>query len=148
MSSCTFTGHRELKDLDFALLDRVILHLVKNGVTRFLCGMAQGFDLIAAESVIALKSDYPDVELVACVPCEGQSRYFSAADKARYDRVIKNCSEVIVLSEEYYQGCMHFRDRFMVDNCDLVVCYLRKKSGGTYYTVKYARSQGKKIIEL
>lgn len=134
--------------MDFALLDRVILHLVKNGVTRFLCGMAQGFDLTAAESVIALKSDYSDVELVACVPCEGQSRYFSVTDKLRYDRVIKNCSEVIVLSEEYYQGCMHFRDRFMVDNCDLVVCYLRKKSGGTYYTVKYAQAQGKKIIEL
>ena len=110
--------------------------------------MAQGFDLAAAESVIALKSEFPDVELIACVPCEGQSRYFSATDKLRYDRVLKNCSDVFVLSSEYYQGCMHMRDRFMVDNCDLVVCYLRKRSGGTYYTVKYAKSCDKKIIEL
>ena len=148
MTSCTFTGHRVLADLDVALLDRVVKNLIKNGCKRFLCGMAQGFDLTAAESVIAMKSDYPDLELVACVPCEGQSRYFSSADRARYDRVLKNSSEVIVLSENYYQGCMHLRDRFMVDNCDLVVCYLRKKSGGTHYTVKYAQAQGKKIIEL
>lgn len=148
MTSCTFTGHRALVDLDVALLDRVVKNLIKNGCKRFLCGMAQGFDLAAAESVIALKREFLDVELVACVPCEGQSCYFSAADKLRYDRVLKNCSEIIVLSENYYQGCMHLRDRFMVDNCDLVVCYLRKRSGGTYYTVKYARSQDKKVIEL
>lgn len=148
MSSCSFTGHRELADLDVALLDRVIKNLIISGCTRFLCGMAQGFDLTAAESVLALKKEYPTVELVACVPCEGQSRYYSSADRARYDRVLKSCSEVIVLSEDYYQGCMHVRDRFMVDNSDVVVCYLRKKSGGTYYTVKYAKTHDKKVIEL
>lgn len=137
-----------LTDLDVALLDRVIKNLIKNGVTKFLCGMAQGFDLTAAESVLALKVEYPSVELVACIPCEGQSRYFSTADKARYERVLANCSQVIVLAESYYPGCMHVRDRYMVDNCDVVVSYLRKKTGGTYYTVKYARSQGKKVIEL
>lgn len=148
MSSCSFTGHRELADLDVALLDRVIKNLIISGCTRFLCGMAQGFDLTAAESVLALKKEYPKVELVACVPCDGQSRYYSSADRARYDRVLKSCSEVIVLSEDYYQGCMHVRDRFMVDNSDVVVCYLRKKSGGTYYTVKYAKTHDKKVIEL
>ena len=148
MSTCSFTGHRELVDLDVALMDRVIKNLIKNGCKRFLCGMAQGFDLTAAESVVEFKRQYPEVELVACVPCEGQSRYFSSTDKARYARVIKNCAEVIVLSDRYYQGCMHLRDRFMVDNSDVVVCYLRKKSGGTYYTVKYANSQNKKVIEL
>lgn len=147
-TTCTFTGHRELVDLDVVLLDRVIKNLIKNGCKKFLCGMAQGFDLTAAESVLALKNEFPDIGLIACVPCEGQSRYFSSADKARYDRVLKNCSEVIVLAERYYQGCMHVRDRFMVDNSDTVVCYLRKKSGGTYYTVKYAKAHDKKIIEL
>lgn len=146
--SCTFTGHRELVDLDVALLDRVVKNLIKNGVNRFLCGMAHGFDLTAAESVLALKKEFPNVELVACVPCEGQSNFFSAADKARYNRILLNSSEVIVLSDHYYQGCMHVRDRYMVDNSDMVVCYLRKKSGGTYYTVKYAKDQGKKVIEL
>lgn len=148
MSVCAFTGHRELVDLDVALMDRVIKNLIKNGCKRFLCGMAHGFDLAAAESVLALKREFPEVELVACVPCEGQSRYFSVTDRARYDRILQNCSEVVVLARSYYQGCMHVRDRYMVDNCDLVVCYLRKKSGGTYYTVKYAKALDKKVIEL
>ena len=148
MNCCTFTGHRVLRDLDFALMDRVIENLIKNGCRRFLCGMAKGFDLAAAESVIALMGDYPGIELVACIPCKGQSDKFSSADKARYERILQSCSEIVTLSEEYYAGCMHFRDRYMVDNCDTVVCYLRRKSGGTFYTVNYAKKLGKKIIEL
>lgn len=148
MQSCTFTGHRVLRDLDFALLDRVIENLIKNGCKRFFCGMAKGFDLTAAESVLALKNSYAGIELVACVPCEGQSENFSATDKARYGRIIEGCAEVITLSEDYYRGCMHFRDRFMVENSDVVLCFLRRKSGGTYYTVNYAKKLGKKIIEL
>lgn len=145
---CAFTGHRVLQDLDFALLDRVIKNLIKNGYNRFMCGMARGFDMAAAESVIALKSEFHDVSLVACIPCEGQERYFPAADRARYKRILENCSEVIYLSDYYYSGCMHVRDRFMVDNCNAVVCYLRKKTGGTYYTVKYAEKKGVKCIQV
>lgn len=147
MASCAFTGHRYLRDLDYALLDRVVLNLIKNGCSRFLCGMAKGFDMAAAESVIALKKQYP-AELVACIPCENQTDVYSAADKERYGRILKNCSEIIVLSESYSNGCMHMRDRFMVDNSDIVLSYLRRSSGGTYYTVRYAEKSGKKIIGL
>lgn len=134
--------------MDFALLDRVIKNLIKNGCRRFLCGMARGFDLAAAESVLSLKKDYPDVSLVACVPFGEQSRYFSTADKCRYERIISNCAEVICLSDNYFNGCMHVRNRYMVDNCDVVVCYLRKNMGGTYYTVKYAQKKGIKCIKI
>ena len=43
---------------------------------------------------------------------------------------------------------MFERDRYLVDNSDLLVCFLRKNRGGTFYTVNYARKKGKKIIEL
>ena len=147
MTVCAFTGHRVLKELDYALMDRVIENLIKNGCRRFFCGMAKGFDMAAAESVISLMDRYP-VELVACIPCEGQSDNFSSTDRARYKRILEHCSEIITLSEEYYSGCMQYRDRFMVDNSDTVLCHLRRKSGGTFYTVNYAKKLGKKIIEL
>ena len=145
---CAFTGHRVMKDLDINLLDRVIENLIKGGCKRFLCGMARGFDLTAAESVLQLKKTYPDIELIACVPCEGQSDDYTSSDKARYLRILENCKEVIVLSDEYYKGCMMVRNRFMVDNCDVVISYLRRKFGGTYYTIKYAESSEKKVISL
>ena len=148
VQTCAFSGHRVLTDLDTNLLDRVLLNLIKNGCGRFLCGMARGFDMTAAESVIALKKEYPHIELVACIPCEDQSSVMSARDRERYFRILSLCSEKIVLTDRYFNGCMQARDRFMVDNSDLLLCYLRRSYGGTYYTVGYAKKCDKKIIEL
>lgn len=149
MEVCAFTGHRALSgDFDILVLDRVIERLIKLGVKRFLCGCAMGFDIIAAERVLIKREEFKDIELCACIPYPGQSKSFPLNYKERYEKILSACDEKIVLSENYYRGCMHVRDRFMVDNADVLVCYLRKKQGGTYYTFKYAESKDIKIIEL
>lgn len=149
MSVCAFTGHRNLTNTDFdeLLLERVVENLIKTGTKRFLCGMAVGFDMKAAQAVIALKGKY-DIELVACLPCENQSARYSERNKTLYEEILSQCDEVITLAGGYVSGCMHRRDRYLVDNCDTVVSFLRKNSGGTYYTVNYAKKSSKKIIEL
>lgn len=149
MKVCAFTGHRNLFEYDFDehLLERVILNLVKNGVNKFLCGMAVGFDLKAAQAVLALKEKY-NLQLVACLPCINQSERFSAKNKELYNKILAKCDEVILFEWGYTKGCMFARDRYLVDNSDLIVCFLRKKMGGTYYTVNYAKKSGKKTIEL
>lgn len=145
---CAFTGHRVIpRDFDINLLDRVIYNLIINGYDRFLCGMAKGFDQFAAESVINYKKKF-DLELVACIPCETQTEKYSDSALLRYEKILNSCDEKIVLSDEYFSGCMQNRDRYMVDNCDVLVSLLRKSRGGTFYTVNYARSKGVKIIEL
>ncbi len=145
---CCVSGHRNEDGLDYSLLERVLKNLIKNGCTRFLCGMARGFDLAAAESLLSLREKYPSLTVVACVPCPGQSDKFSSKDRERYLKVLERCDERIVLSDKYYAGCMHARDRFMVDNADTLVCFLRHKKGGTYYTYKYAEKKGLKIISV
>ena len=55
---------------------------------------------------------------------------------------------MVVLEPCYVAGCMYKRDRYLVENSDVLVCFLRRNSGGTYYTVNYARKMNKKIIEL
>ena len=148
MSVCAFTGHRILSDdYDPDLLKKVITNLAKTGVKRFLCGMAIGFDMEAAKAVLSLKKKLK-LELVACLPCEGQDARFSAKNKELYKSILEKCDEVITLEPAYVSGCMHRRDRYLVDNSDILVCFLRRMSGGTYYTVNYARRKNKKIIEL
>ena len=146
--SCAFTGHRyDLEEFDEALLGRVVKNLITTGIDTFYCGMAVGFDLCAAEKVTELKKDY-NVKLIACIPCEGQSDAFSENDKERYNKILNSCDEQILLNSRYFNGCMQLRDRFMVDNSDVLVCFLRKDDGGTFYTVNYARRKGIKIIEI
>lgn len=136
--SCAFTGHRTLlstfsKD---ELFERV-LSLVKEGVDTFYNGMAMGFDLIAAETVLKIKETYKNVKLIACIPCYGQERYFSERDKVRYVEILKRADEKKVLSEIYTPDCMLKRNRYMSDNADVLIAYLYENRGGTAYTVNY-----------
>lgn len=146
LRSCAFTGHRKMEDnFDAQLLRSAVENLVGRGVVSFYCGMAMGFDLIAADVVLEVKKKCPQVRLIACVPCPEQQKYFPAAEKSKYERILPLCDRVEIIAEKYYKGCMLARDRFMVDNSDLVLAYMNKDDGGTAYTVRYARSKNKEI---
>ena len=138
IKSCAFTGHREINaSFPTQQLLEEIENAVKNGVHTFYCGMAKGFDLLAGEAVVFFKRKYPNIKLVACVPCYGQEKSFSVEDKSRYSALIRNADETVVLSEYYYTGCMQKRDRYMADHADMMIAYCKKEEGGTAYTVKY-----------
>lgn len=40
------------------------------------------------------------------------------------------------------------RNRWMIEKCDLVVCYVKREYGGAYNALKYAKKLGKNIINL
>lgn len=147
--NCAFTGHRnfdyynEIRSLERAIESAIIY----DDVDTFYNGMARGFDLAAAQTVIQLKRRYK-IKLIACVPFYGQKETLNAFDRKIYEEVLNYCNEIIVLSQEYYPGCMYARNRYMVDKSDMVIAYYRGKRGGTQYTVKYAEEQQKKIVYI
>lgn len=148
---CAFTGHRSL-DVDFSksALKKQVKEMIKKGVDTFLCGMAVGFDLLAAETVLALKKKYPSVKLIACIPCYGQERFFSEEDKKRYALLVQNADEKTVLAEHYYKGCMQKRDMYMADRADIMLAYCKKETGGAAFTVRYFQRKypNKEIVFL
>jgi uncharacterized phage-like protein YoqJ len=136
--SCVFTGHRQLgEDFSPRKLKKAIKTQIENGVEYFYNGMAMGFDLFAAELVLDLKKKYPQIKLIACIPCYNQERYFSEEDKKRYVDILKKTDENVVLSDYYYRGCMQNRDKYMVDRCNSMITYCKKEEGGAAYTVRY-----------
>lgn len=136
--SCAFTGHRELDaDLDKKKLKKELISLIENGVDTFYNGGAVGFDLLAGEIIIRLKKKYTQIKLILCIPCPEQDKYYSDADKKRYQKIYKKSDETIVLSETYTKYCMLARDRYMADKADVLFAYKRKETGGTAYTVRY-----------
>lgn len=138
IKNCAFTGHREL-DIGFSKekLQETVFELAKKGVENFFCGMAKGFDICAGEAVVNIKETFPNVKLVACVPYYGQEKGYSKEDKNRYLKLLKNCDVKFTFADVYYKGCTLVRDRYMADNADVLVAYLKKKTGGTAYTVGY-----------
>lgn len=144
---CAFTGNRDITGyVNTEALKILIEGLIEEGVTAFLSGMARGFDMIAAELIINIRKERPEIKLVACVPCPEQDRFFCEEDKRKYRELLEQCDEVKIISDHYFKGCMFLRDRYMVDNADCVIAYERKKSdGGTAYTVNYAKQKNKTV---
>ncbi len=151
--SCCFTGHRmiptEYRKNISEQLRRYISILAENGITKFIAGGALGFDTLAALEVIELKNTvYPELELVLALPCRDQKKFWQNSDKAEYDRIVSNATDVVYLSEKYTRYCMHVRNKYMVDNSDYCIAYLIKDTGGTASTVDYAKKKGKNIIYI
>ena len=63
-----------------------------------------------------------------------------------YNRIMKAADKVVYTSQDYYNGCMHKRNRHLVDNSSRCICFLTEKTGGTFYTVNYASEHGLMII--
>jgi uncharacterized phage-like protein YoqJ len=150
--TCCFTGHRSIPacsvDKLQKSLDKALDNLVCEGVTNFICGGALGFDTLAAQAVLRLKQKNKDVFLTLALPCRDQAKRWNSMQRLVYEDILASADEVIYLFDHYVTGCMHARDKFMVDSSDIIIAYYRGKSGGTQYTFKYAEEQKKKIILL
>lgn len=128
---------------------RLITGLIeKKNVTRFISGMAVGIDTWAAEIVLELKDEYPNITLEAAVPCKTQATSWNVKSKERYDLLLSQCDKVTVLQEQYTSDCMMKRNMYMVDQSDYVVAVWNGKPSGTLNTMKYAITQGKPVFYI
>ena len=138
------------KDLCFitSKTKKNIVKLIESGVIFFGCGGARGFDTLAAEIVLELKSLYPQIKLILVLPCTNQTKGWNDIDKKKYEHIKRKADKIRILSPYYYKGCMHVRNRYMIDNSSYCVCYCRKTDSGTAYTVRYAKKLNKIIIYI
>jgi len=153
--TCCFTGHRpsafyftDESDCECVRikenLRREMLSLIDKGVDTFITGMAAGVDTWAGEICASLKDR--GIRLIAALPCPEQTKGWSAADKLRYEALLALCDVSVTISEKYTPWCMQQRDRFMVDASKYVIAvYNGADRGGTFYTLSYARKQGKSV---
>lgn len=92
--SAAFTGHRKVpygKQREVELkLNKTIREHYKKGIRDFLCGMAFGFDMFAAEAVINLKKELPHIRLIAVVPYRGQCERWSAILQSKYRELLNS----------------------------------------------------------
>lgn len=159
-NSCCFTGYRPEKfgfqfsesDERYRILVRrlytAIADMLEKGCTVFYTGMAMGFDILAAEHVVTLRLARKDLKLIAVVPFKGQESGWPKEWQDRYRKIIKECDEVITLSDSYHKWVYSNRNRYMVDRSRFVVTYFDGKDGGTKSTVQYAVKNGRELLNI
>ena len=159
--TCCFTGHRP-QSLPFGFnendarcaalkkaLREQIIHLIeKENVTHFISGMAIGIDMYAAEIVLDLKKSYPGITLESAIPCETQPVKWSEALRERYYNIAAQCDKETMLQTHYTPDCMDKRNKYMVDQSDVIIAVWSGSPSGTGKTVTYALSKGKPVIVI
>lgn len=147
-----FTGHRKIPPEDLPMvsekLRKTLVDCIEKGYCFFGAGGALGFDTLAAQTVLELKKDYPQIRLILVLPCHNQTRGWTETDISEYERIKAKADKIVYTSDHYFRGCMQKRNRHLVDNSSLCICYLTDSTGGTAYTVEYVKKKGLKLINI
>jgi uncharacterized phage-like protein YoqJ len=156
---CCFTGHRPQK-LSFGYDEEnptcILLkeHLrneietkISSGCTSFITGMAMGADIWCAEIVIACRQNFlVPILLTAVIPYPNQPSSFPINYIRRYAEILLKANSVVTIAEKYVPGCMHNRNKYMVDHADCVVAVSSGEPGGTQETIKMAQKKSLDIV--
>lgn len=145
---CALTGHRYMpNNFDEKYLCERLSFIIDAGCSCFLCGMAEGFDLVALKCLIEIKKK-KEIYLKACIPFPEQDRFYREKNKRFYKRSLSLCDEIYYISQNYSKGNYHARNRYMVDSSDKLLAYCVKRDGGSFHTVNYALRLKKEVIYL
>jgi len=153
---CTICGLRPHKfplTTDYTTLYTRLEHEIRAsifvGYTIFQSGMAMGADMEAARQVRRLKHEFPHIQLHCFLPCETQADNWTEEWREPYFNLLEEADEVYCLQTHYSNGCMHRRNREMVDKSQkLIAIHDNFTRGGTAYTIQYARDKGLDIITI
>ena len=155
VTSVCFTGHRDLTNIEIKntsmRLSKLLSVLIEHhSLKECFAGGAVGFDTVAAQTVLSLKSYYPELKLNLILPCHGQENSWNANQKSEYYHIKDHADQVRVLAPFFYNGCMQARNRELLKCADLCIAYLRKgtSSGGSLNTVLQATKMRIPVINL
>ena len=157
---CAFTGYRPQKMpfgyneldprcIDFkARLRETIQSLIWEGYSHFLSGGALGMDMYAAEIVLELRQQYPWIGLEMVIPYDSQADHWEEVYQTRYAILLEAADMVTCTGHEYTKGALFRRNRYLVDNADLLLAAYDGQPGGTQMTCDYAKKMGVRICKI
>ncbi len=147
-----FTGHRSIPDERALMIPRVLKMLISGliamGAKSFRVGGAIGFDTMAALSVIEAKENNPHITLDLILPCRDQANGWNENNTRAYNYILSCADSISYVCDTYKKGCMHERNRRLVDGSDMVIAYLERTNGGSAFTYHYAEEKGLEIINI
>lgn len=123
----------------------IFIKAIEFGITYFLTGMAQGFDIIATEILIDLRKKYKHIKIIAVLPCENQDSKWSGTYKTRYRKILNKCDDITLIRNEYTPNCMNERNMYMVNCSTYCIACFNGKPSGTRNTILFAKQNGVKV---
>jgi len=136
----TFCGHSKLIEQNTICthLTRELHILLDQGNHKFYLGGYGDFDLLAAKVLHELKSEYPELESILILPYLDRPVDASLYDSTIYPP-LENVPKRYAISR---------RNKWMVEQADMVIACVDHDWGGASKTLEYAVKKGLRIINL
>lgn len=136
----TFCGHSDfcLAAKYESLLMSYLKSNYRDNKIEFYLGGYGAFDSFAYSCAKSFKTFSPNTILTLVVPY------------LKYNFPTKNYDYIVYPELENIppKYAISYRNRFMVDKSDLIIAYVHRNYGGAYSMLKYAKSKGKRILNL
>ena len=142
--TCCFFGHKDAPSTVAHLIEEAIEKLiVDQGVTSFLVGNQGNFDSMVLSVLRKKKIEFPSSMynvVLAYMPTAGSSEW------SPYEYGETMLPEGIEAVHPRF--AISWRNKWMVNESDLVICYINRSWGGAVLYVEMAAKKGKRIINL
>lgn len=117
---------------------------LKYDIKYVLIGMALGTDQWVAEACMKL-----NIPFIACIPFFDYEKKWPRKSKIKYNILLGFAQQKIFVSSGGYDNFKLFeRNKYMVDNSDLLLAIWDGSSGGTSHAINYAKWRNKKHFNL
>ena len=145
----TFFGHRSiiLNEEHVKQIRQVIEESISlSEKTEFLCGGYGDFDNACTQTAREVKKIYPNCYIHFVTP------YITPTVQSKNSDMIKQnlYDEIIYPPIEHIppRFAISYRNKWMVENADFIIFFVKRESGGAYDMLKYAKRKNKKYINI
>lgn len=154
LKTACFTGHRDIPVIEAkGIMERteyVIQQLYdEKGVRFWGVGGALGYDTLAADILFRLRASYmPDIKIILVYPFDGFTDRWKALQKANHEMRLPYYDKVVRVANAPSHEAYLARDRHLVDGSAYCIAYQTRDSGGTAYTIRYAKKCGVEVFNI
>lgn len=152
METCCFTGHRDIPPGLIPSLTEVVKGQIKalfsQGVIYYGVGGAVGFDTLAAEVLFELRVEHPQIKVILVYPFNGFDSRWQEGQRMRYRALLPKYDKRVCVSQTPGRDAYLMRDRHLVDCSAHCIAFCSRSYGGTAYTMRYARENGRQVYNL
>ena len=139
-------GHREIDDL--RLLENQLAPIIKELIqtkpyVSFLIGRNGEFDEFVASVIKRAQKDIgkENNDLTLVLP-------YRVADIEYYEKYYDSTIIPECVYGVHPKASIVLKNRWMIENSDLIIVYVKRDKGGAYTAMKYAEKLNKKVINL
>ena len=135
-----FDAHEKLEKELFPILNQLIQG---KDCVEFYIGRDGEFDVFAASLIKKFQknTENTNTELILVLP-------YLKKDIEQYEKYYNAIVLPEGIEKVHPKKAITRRNEWMIENCDMLICYAKHKNGGAYTVWKYAEKLRKRIINL